>query len=169
MKKEMGGCVTGSHKESKPGRTRTQREIGCDCSRICGWLPLIYTFRVLLATVFLYSSPYSAWLCIWLPTTDCLLFSSLCHQRPNKPISLSFRKSWREWQLVQLGSLGTLLPRVGPFRKRSALGGSIQDWNRREGLEVHCKMRMVVSEETRSMGNPSGNKHLIWMSPLFSD
>lgn len=43
---------------------------------------------------------------LWLPTTECLMFSSLCYQRPSKPISLSFRKSWREWRRVQLGSLG---------------------------------------------------------------
>lgn len=53
MKKEMGQFVTGSHKESKLGRTGTQPEIDCDSSRIFGWLPLIYAFGNLLATVFL--------------------------------------------------------------------------------------------------------------------
>lgn len=128
MKKEMGGCVTGSHKESKPGRTRTQREIGCDCSRICGWLPSIYTFRDLLATVFLYSSPYSAYGCQQQTACCFLPFATrdpvnpfLCHLENHEE-----NDDWFNLDHLVLVST-TLLPRVGPFRKRSAVGGSIQD------------------------------------------
>ncbi|CAO2628110.1 hypothetical protein LEMLEM_LOCUS19832, partial [Lemmus lemmus] len=99
----------------------------------------------------------------WRSVSQVLQTFTFCSQG-----NLEVNEDWFNLNHLALVST-TLLPRVGPLRKRSVLGESIQGWTRGEELKVHCKMRMVVSEEAGSMGNPSGNKHLISMSPLFSD